>query len=169
MTADDIIDDIIRREGNAYTNDPVDRGGPTKYGITQRTLAEYRNRPVSPEEVASLTAQEARDIYLKRYVRPFERIGLIGHLLALLVDCAVNSGVQRAIRWLQQAAGLVSDGVIGPKTQHAANTQHWRKLYVGVLAQRYAHYASLAAGNTGQNKFIRGWVNRANEFLKALV
>lgn len=38
-TIDDIISDIIRAEGTAYTNDPRDSGGPTKYGITQAALA----------------------------------------------------------------------------------------------------------------------------------
>src|SRR5690606_41674791 len=36
-----IIDDIIRREGTAYTEHPSDRGGATKYGITQSTWDDY--------------------------------------------------------------------------------------------------------------------------------
>lgn len=34
MTIDQLIDDVIAREGG-YTNHPADRGGPTRWGITQ--------------------------------------------------------------------------------------------------------------------------------------
>ena len=36
-TVESIIDGIIEREGNgAYTNDPGDSGGPTRWGITEK-------------------------------------------------------------------------------------------------------------------------------------
>ena len=35
-----IIKEIIRREGG-YVNHPNDRGGPTKYGVTHKTLSRY--------------------------------------------------------------------------------------------------------------------------------
>ena len=43
MTDSEIISAILVREGGGrYTDVPADRGGPTKYGITQAALAEYR-------------------------------------------------------------------------------------------------------------------------------
>ena len=47
---DDLISDIIRREGG-YVNHPDDRGGPTNYGITQATLSEWRRQPVTEFQV----------------------------------------------------------------------------------------------------------------------
>ena len=41
MRTETIIEHIIQVEGHAYTNNPADRGGPTKYGITQRTFPEW--------------------------------------------------------------------------------------------------------------------------------
>ena len=40
--------------------------------------------------------------------------------IALLVfDSAINSGIGRAVRWLQDAASVAQDGVIGPRTLQA--------------------------------------------------
>ena len=67
MTSDQILDDVIRREGS-YVHDPQDRGGPTKYGITQRTLRAWRGQAVTAEDVRQVTRDEARAIYRRRYV-----------------------------------------------------------------------------------------------------
>ena len=40
---DRIIDGLIVAEGG-YVDHPADRGGPTKYGITRKTLAAWRKR-----------------------------------------------------------------------------------------------------------------------------
>ncbi len=70
-TPHDIISDILRREGDRYTNHPADRGGPTKYGITLLTLAAYRDAmnaggehpSATAADVERLTEVEARAIY----------------------------------------------------------------------------------------------------------
>ena len=67
-TVDQIIADVIKREGSKYTNDPTDRGGPTKYGITLRTLQAWRRsqgqtRKLQPHDVKILTREEAVAIY----------------------------------------------------------------------------------------------------------
>jgi len=44
MDAANVIYDLIEREGG-FSNHPADKGGPTKYGITQQTLSEWRGVP----------------------------------------------------------------------------------------------------------------------------
>jgi lysozyme family protein len=68
MSGDKIIDDIIKAEGSHYTDAAADRGGPTKFGITQQTLAACRRASTSAQNVADLTEDEARQIYSARYI-----------------------------------------------------------------------------------------------------
>src|SRR3990172_7566648 len=51
MTTDAMISWVIEREGGAkFTDDPADRGGATKFGITAATLGRARRQP-SPADV----------------------------------------------------------------------------------------------------------------------
>ena len=64
MTAsntDRVIRLVFGHEGG-YSNHPEDPGGPTKFGITAKTLGSYRRlgRDATPEEVRGLTLAEAR-------------------------------------------------------------------------------------------------------------
>ena len=71
----DIIETILQREGG-YVDHPADKGGPTNFGITQATLANYREHAVTATDVHSLTRTEAAAIYEAIYVRPFDRFAL---------------------------------------------------------------------------------------------
>src|SRR5690606_34200226 len=125
-----IIDDIIRREGTAYTEHPSDRGGPTKYGITQRAWDDYWTRQYVeddrriplPAGVRDITAQHARAFYRHEHVIPFMWISHRG-LRDLVIDSSVNHGQHLTVRWLQSAAGVTVDGIVGPITTQAVNAR----------------------------------------------
>jgi lysozyme family protein len=102
-----------------YCNRAIDKGGPTNHGITQATLADYRGRPCSVDDVKALTAAEAKAIYRKNYWAAIHGDELPAGVDLMTFDLAVNSGPQRAKRYLQIAAGVVDDGVIGPGTLKA--------------------------------------------------
>jgi lysozyme family protein len=130
MTIDEIITNIIRVEGSAYTNDSRDSGGPTRYGITLATLSAYRGRPCTAADVQALTEPEARAIYLTRYVSApgFSRvIPLSARIADELVDTGVNAGPARAAVMLQRCLNALNrqgkdypdipvDGDCGPAT-----------------------------------------------------
>jgi len=48
---DTIISTMIDRWEGGYGNHPADRGGPTRFGITAKTLADYLRRPVTAESL----------------------------------------------------------------------------------------------------------------------
>ncbi len=116
------LDIVLRFEGG-FSDDPRDPGGATNLGITRETLAHWRkvtpwqDLPVSA--VKALGRPEASDIYRALYWTPCVADALPPGLDLALFDFAVNSGPDRAIRMLQQEIGVMSDGLLGPKTLEA--------------------------------------------------
>ncbi len=159
----DIIADVLRREGG-YVEHPADRGGPTNYGITRLTLAEWRGRPTTADDVRDLTEAEARAIYLNRFVaRPGFGFVADPSLRGVVVDAGVHHGPVRAARWLQQAVGAEPDGRIGPKTLARVNDANVENVIDRFVALRLRFIADVVVGDPSQLVFLRGWVTRATE------
>jgi len=152
------IEFVFRWEGEYYENDPDDAGGETKFGIDKRSHPE--------EDIRHLTAQRAREIYHDDYwlkVRADDLPMGIGEIVA---DIAVNSGVNRASRWLQRIVGTSEDGIIGPMTITATVMRNKHAVEEALLDRRDEFYVSIARGS--QAKYLRGWLNR-NRDLRRLV
>lgn len=146
-----------------YSNVKTDSGGPTKYGVTHKTLASHRGvKSVTAEQVKALTLTEAEEIYRKGY---WTQSG--GDLLPIGLDYAafdfgVNSGPARAVKVLQRLVGVVEDGNAGPATLAAVEA------YPGGLAKlirdycdaRMAFLRSLKNPKTGFPVNGRGWTIR---------
>lgn len=115
MSFDNAFKRTVGHEGG-YVNDPNDRGGETKYGISKRAYHSL--------DIAALTLDEARAIYLRDYWMPCACDALPPMTAAAVFDLAVNAGRDAAIRDLQLALGVDADGVIGPKTWAAIRALH---------------------------------------------
>ena len=166
MSINDLIDDILRREGG-FVDHKNDRGGATKFGITQDTLTQWRGEPVSVEDVRRLEFDEAAEIYAARYVTQpkFDQIPY-DSVTALVVDCGVNHGVSRATRWLQKAADVNTDGMVGPVTLSAVKECDPGDLYRAILADRSSFYGRIITNDPSQAAFAAGWANRLSEFIE---
>lgn len=161
-----MITEILKREGG-FVNHPSDKGSATNYGITIGALADYRGHAVTAADVQALTEAEARNIYRNRYLTAPQLHRIHDpYLLCLMFDCAVNHGPQRAIRWLQKAAGVTDDGVFGDATEVAVNTLDAVRLYSRVLAARIRFYGRIITNDPTQAVFAAGWMNRAASFLE---
>ena len=161
----DIISGILRREGG-FVDHPADRGGPTNFGITLGTLAEWRGTDATRDDVEALTEQEAREIYQALYVtRPgFDGIA-DAHLRAQVIDSGVLHGTGRAARWLQQAAGVGVDGAVGPITLGAVNGADADMLGRKFAVTRIRKIGRIVSRDHSQAVFALGWLRRATEFL----
>lgn len=172
-SVDELITDILRREGG-YVDHPADRGGPTNFGITQKTLSRYKGYAVSAEHVKNLDVEVARDIYERDYYYGPGIHKLPHQIQPFLFDSAVNHGPRRAIKFAQSVsnqAGYVPpldvDGAVGPKTRKGVEWAMRRMgpLYLKALfEERKNFYRLIVEHNPSQQVFLRGWMNRVNEF-----
>lgn len=166
MTPNEIIDGILKREGG-FVNNPADKGSATNYGITIATLAEWRGVPVTVEDVKNLTQQEAREILREEYIIRPGFLGIDNEALRVLViDCAVNHGANRAVKLLQEAAHVFTDGIFGPNTRNAVNRMTASALYRRLCAARVRLYGRIIFRDHSQAVFAAGWCNRVAEFIE---
>ena len=165
---DQILDEVIRREGG-YVHDPVDRGGPTKYGITQRTLRAWRGQAVTAEDVRRLTRDEARAIYQRRYVDEPGFATLPDPLRAQVVDDGVLSGPRQAVKDLQRAIGGVTvDGTLGPQTRAAFARRGVAAVHARLIQVRAARIGRIVHRDPSQARFLTGWLARITAFAEDL-
>lgn len=162
MTADELIDGIIHREGG-FVDHPRDTAGPTKYGITKGTLTRWRDRLVTTADVKALDVDEARDIYRAMYLVDPKFDILAEPLRLQVVDFGVNAGTHQATKTLQRVLGVTADGVIGPKTRAAIDACDPVAAARTFWQERIRFYGHLVAVRPNQLVFLDGWLNRCFE------
>jgi lysozyme family protein len=132
--------------GATITNDPDDRGGMTRYGISQ---AAY---PF--EDIRNLTEDRAKHLYQRDYWAKAWCDKFPAQVGIALFDSAVNQGVSAAVRLLQESLRVEADGIVGPATLAAANRRPPNEIVNEFLSRRAVRYAD------GQAKYRRGWFRR---------
>lgn len=106
---------VLAHEGG-YVNHPADPGGRTNLGVTQRVWEQWVGHPVTEKEMRALTVAQVSPLYKKRYWDAIHGDRLPAGLDYCLFDTAINSGVGRASKFIQEMVGVAADGVIGNKT-----------------------------------------------------
>ncbi|KCX64471.1 glycosyl hydrolase 108 family protein, partial [Acinetobacter baumannii 1146103] len=132
MNIEQYLEELIKREGG-YVNNPADRGGATKYGITQAVARENGWNG----NMKDLPLEFAKSIYKKQYwLEPrFDQVNALSPSVAEeLLDTGVNCGPNFAKPLLQRALNLLNnqgkagwpdlkvDGVYGSATLGALKT-----------------------------------------------
>ncbi|MEN9543910.1 MAG: hypothetical protein RLZZ598_743 [Pseudomonadota bacterium] len=170
---DSIISTMIDRWEGGYSHHPADRGGPTKFGITAKTLADYLRRPVTAETVRALPRSQALAIYRERYWHGANIDRLSEPLQPVVFDMAVNLGPANAVRVLQQALGdlghpIIGDGIIGKVTAgvaaRALERHGARRVVDAICDRRRDYYTDLIARNPSQKVFRNGWFERCESY-----
>lgn len=171
-----------------YANDPVDRGGETYRGIARNFHPDWAGW-------AKVDAAKADDGFpdaladdpgLARDVAAFYRTHFWNRVrgnqipdqaIAMeLFDTAVNMGVGRAVRFLQEALNMLNrdgrlfddlgvDGLLGSITLGALDkVLASRDGAAHVLALmnllQGMHYVAILRDDASQRRFIRGWLRR---------
>ncbi len=140
------VEFVLQHEG-LYSNDSTDPGGETKFGISKRVYPDI--------DVKNLTRAQAIDIYKRDYwdKLPTE---LPAAVHCVLFDCAVNTGIGRAIRLLQAAVKVTPDGKWGRFSQSALVRMTVNEVISSLAIERIMFYSALSTFN----RFGKGWVSR---------
>lgn len=161
------VEQIVDFFEGGLADQPNDRGGLTKYGITFDTFK--RLRPLATaDDLKNLDKDDAIDLLTEEYaLKPgFGKIQNDAVRFAL-IDFAINSGPVTAIRALQKAVGVTVDGVIGRDTLDTINHFEVVSLLRLVVSQRLRYLGRLITNDPRQSAFAAGWLNRVATILEA--
>jgi lysozyme family protein len=149
---------IIGYEGK-YTNDPADPGGPTKFGVTLKTLEGWRRQTLTADDVKALGIDEAKQIFAAQYWDKVDGSNLPAGVDFAVVDMAYNAGAGQAVKILQRCLGVRVDGVAGAITTKAANDADHRLLVINFCEARL----KFLKGLSGWPRYGKGWTNRVKD------
>lgn len=154
---DDAFTALVGNEGG-YSNNPADPGAETMFGITARVAHGWGYTG----DMEDLQLDTAKAIAKKFYWDPCQCDQFDPRIAFQVFDAAYNGG--HAAQWLQQAAGVTADGVIGAITVAAVRNADPMKIVILFNASRILYYTSLGTFET----FGKGWANRiANNLRRA--
>lgn len=154
---DDAFDALIGNEGR-FVDNLADPGGATMWGVTERVARAWGYTGAMQD----LPLGTAKAIAKKNYWDPYQCDQFDPRVAFQLFDAAYNGG--RPAQWLQQAAGVATDGVIGPITISAVRAADPLKIVILFNASRIVYYTSLGTWES----FGKGWANRiANNLRRA--
>jgi hypothetical protein len=121
-----------------YVNDPVDRGGETKYGISKRAYPDL--------DIKNLTRAQAQAIYKRDYWDAIKADELPEAIRGLAFDAAVNQGPAKAREFIAQSGG---------------DPAKFARL-------RHEHYTAIIKADPSQKRFEAGWRARVDRLTPAM-
>lgn len=164
-----------------WSDHPSDRGGKTKYGITEATWKKYQHRKrQTPIPIEDITQEHAKELLWYEYwcgpgIDKLDQASIPQVILSELFDASVLHGPNMAIEWLQASYNLLRrwdvpalrrDGICGVKTRAAIITHCLRGndyAYSLLATMRYLRgdfMVSLSQRDETQKVFLNGWMKR---------
>tara|TARA_B100002049_G_scaffold235412_2_gene219744 strand:- start:763 stop:1356 length:594 start_codon:yes stop_codon:yes gene_type:complete len=129
-----------------------DRGGLTKYGISQRA---YPNL-----DIQNLTLAHAVRLYHRDYWRAMLCEQCPANVAFMLLDGAVQHGAPSMTQLTQRLVNSKPDGRMGPKTLAEILERPSLSLTVLLSVNRGRKYARICANDSSQKANLEGWYNR---------
>lgn len=172
-----IIDGIIDREGE-YSDHPNDKGGPTRWGITEKVA---RSKGYAGD-MRTLPRSFAAAIYAYNYIEApgFGKVLAVSSRIAEeMIDTGVNMGVSVPGTWLQRILNALNrqgkdypdikvNGQIGPATIAALRgliakrgLQGEAAVVIALQCQQGVRYLDITEARQQNEDFYFGWlINR---------
>lgn len=160
----DLAFDLLMINEGGYVNNPHDKGGKTKYGVTQTTLNSWNKLKKRPKrEVKDLTLDETKELYHELYWLKFKCDRLPDALSIALFDFCVMSKPPRPTKYLQECLSVAVDGIIGNQTIGAAWSKPLKPIIQAYMNKRLVYYQTLP----DWKYFGDGWGARVGRVKKA--
>lgn len=168
-----IVPFILKWEGGKV-DDPIDRGGLTNKGITYDTFSALALKVLGKQPTRqifeNLTKEQAA-----LFIKYFFDIATGGNkvnneqIAFILTNWHWGSGKGGLIsfqKMLNQKFGfkLETDGIIGQKTIDAINSINPKLLYNTAVQWRANFFHQIVANDPSQQRFLKGWLNRLEDF-----
>jgi lysozyme family protein len=160
---------LLRLEGG-YVNHPLDRGGPTKYGVILTVWQEHGHDKdgdgdIDAEDIKKLSEGDAKYIAKKIFWDYFLADLILNQSLAeFIVDWGYNSGRKTVAKIVQRVVKATIDGIVGPQTVTAINCADQELLFNALKIERKVFLNNIIKRRPDQIVFYDGWMNRVNSF-----
>lgn len=160
---------LLRLEGG-YVNHPLDRGGPTKYGVILTVWQEHGHDKdgdgdIDAEDIKKLSESDAKYIAKKIFWDYFLADLILNQSLAeFIVDWGYNSGRKTVPKIVQRLVKTTVDGIVGPQTVTAINCADQELLFNALKIERKVFLNNITKRRPDQIVFYDGWMNRVNSF-----
>ncbi len=169
----EIVPFILRWEGGEV-NDPADSGGHTNKGITRDTFNLLSQKVLGKAPTLAnfrgMTRSDA-ELFIKHFwdkatYNNSIRSQKIAETLTTWFWGSGATGLKNFQRLVNTTfnKNLTIDGVIGKNTAAIINSVDHDKLFNEALKAREQFFRNLAARRPKDQKFLRGWLNRLNDF-----
>ena len=180
-----MIDDVIGREGG-YSNHPADKGGATRWGVTEQVARAYGydgDMRAYPRSQAVVVYQRAywSDPGIAKVAFRYPAVGVE------MFDIAVNQGVSVACTFFQRClnvfnqngahyADLTVDGRLGPVSMLALDAFRQRRgeeggerLLEAIRSLKGARYIEISEARPANEAFTYGWFGRMVEMARKVI
>jgi Glycosyl hydrolase 108 len=171
------VNHLIQAEGG-YTDNPLDKGAATKYGITLKTLQDFKkNSNLDFKDIQAMGMDTASEIYLEKYYKPLGLIECTNRLACiLLLDQAANRGLSACNHDLNQSVGYK----ISPSYPSCISVLNFYQeqieslpllnlsFCIDFLIRSQEAYIQIVKTNPKMSVFLNGWLARTHRLFYLL-
>ena len=151
--------DLVMVNEGGFVDNKLDPGGATNWGCTQAVWEKYIGHTVTVDDMKALTKEDVKPLYKRNYWDAIHGDAIPSGLDYCLFDAAINSGVSRSSKWIQEIVGVFADGAIGNNTVAAIAQLNPVTAINEFCDKRQAFLESLKTFPV----FGKGWTKRVQE------